>query len=544
MREIFFLKVIDWLRPIFERLGVDYPAMRHVLAVKLIMDTRRLPVVLGSRTRTKRKESNLFLKSLWVYALIGLFLIPMNLLPGNYLFRTSLVFGIILFMVMTSMIADFSSVLLDTRDLSILWTKPIRSRTLHAAKTVHICIYLILLTGALGLPSALIGLIKFGPVFFLLFLLNLLFIDLTAVSCTTFIYLIVLKCFDGERLKDMINSVQIFLSIAIAVGYQLVLRAFDGTATQLTFSPAWWQLFVPPLWSGAMIEWLIGSSERTGYMALLGLLGLVIPIILLIVNQAFSTSFEQAIIKLSMQRGKGNMQFSRLSQWTSRLLCRNREERLFFRFASSIIKQDRTFKLKVYPSIGIAFIFPFIFLMNSLSDSSWNQLSKGSGYFYAYFCLIMIPTVLLMLKYSSAYKGAWTYRAAPIQSHTALFSGALKAVFTQLFLPVYLILSIALLFLFKWTILPDLLAVLLTASIYTVICSHYCLDGDLPFSVSFDAAPASGNFIVIFLFLIAGLFAAAHALIRWTFPGFGVPVYCAILFIAGPIVWKKGVART
>ncbi|MFZ3579919.1 hypothetical protein [Virgibacillus sp. DJP39] len=49
---------------------------------------------------------------------------------------------------MTSMISDFSTVLLDVRDKNILSTKPVDKRTISAAKMVHVSIYMSLLTGA------------------------------------------------------------------------------------------------------------------------------------------------------------------------------------------------------------------------------------------------------------------------------------------------------------------------------------------------------------------------------------------------------------
>ncbi|MCO7125454.1 hypothetical protein NIE88_06685 [Sporolactobacillus shoreicorticis] len=537
-----FLKVFDRLKWVFDRMHVNYPVMRQILAVKLLMDARRTPVVLGDRARNKKKGGNLFLKSLWVYALTGLFLVPIYFLGNDYLFKMSLVFSIILFMVMTAMIADFSAVLLDARDQSILWTKPIDSRTLHAAKTVHVCIYLVLLTGAISLPSAIVGLMRSGPLFLLLFLLNLVLIDLIAISCTTFIYLIVLKFFDGERLKDVINYVQIFLSFAIAIGYQLVIRAFDITVNHISLSLSWWQFFVPPLWFGAMTEWLIGGHHNASFLTL-GVLGLVVPIVLILIYHRFSASFERAVMKLSVQTGKGKKRLAWFNRLLGKLLCRKQEEWHFFRFASLMIKQDRMFKLKVYPSLGMSLVFPFIFLMNNLRDASWDQLGNGSGYFYVYFSLLLIPTSLFMLKYSSSHRGAWIYGAAPITNQSAIFSATLKAVFAQLFLPVFLILSVLFLFLFHERILPDLIAVVLTASIFIVISHHYFLDGTLPFSEPFDAAPTSGNATILFLFLIAGLFAAGHAVIRWALPGYGIHIYIACLLIANGIVWKTGVRK-
>lgn len=538
MEKIRFLKFLDRLHWLFERLGVDYTTMRKILAVKLLMDTRRAPIVLNQRMRKKNKEGNLFLKSLWVYALTGLFIVPLNFIGSDYLFRMSIIFSIILFMVMTAMIADFSSVLLDTRDQSILRTKPIDAKTLHAAKTVHICIYLILLTGALALPSAIAGLLRSGPLFLLLFLLNLVLIDLIAISCTTFIYLIVLKFFDGERLKDVINYVQIFLSFTVAVGYQLVIRAFDVTMTNITIGFSWWQLFVPPLWFGAMFEWLLGG-RHAATLSIFVLLGLVVPIVLFLVYQQFSAAFETAIAKLSAQEGTSKRRLGKMNQFFAKLLCRSSEERIFFRFASLMMKQDRMFKLKVYPSLGMSFVFPFIFLLNNLHDSTWSQVSKGSGYYYVYFSLLLIPASLLMLKYSSAYKGAWIYGTTPIKNRSSIFSGTLKACLTELFLPVFLILSLLFLLLFQWRILPDVIAVLLTAPIFCVISYHFCMDDTLPFSEPFDSAPTTGNYMILFLFLIAGLFIATHAMIRWALPGYGILIYIACLLIANMIVWKK-----
>lgn len=68
---------------------------------------------------------------------------------------------------MTSMISDFSSVLLDVRDRSILSTKPIATKTVNAAKFMHIFIYLAYLTIALTTIPLLVGLFTQGIIFFL-----------------------------------------------------------------------------------------------------------------------------------------------------------------------------------------------------------------------------------------------------------------------------------------------------------------------------------------------------------------------------------------
>jgi len=181
MRDFPSLKLLDRFEKVFTSFGVDYPIMRKILQVKLIMDRRRVPTVFSQNNRKsekQQKDKNHYLLSLWIYVLFGLFLIPFTIMGDNYLYQMSLVFGMLIFFVMTSMISDFSSVLLDIRDSNILYPKPIDRKTISAAKLIHIIIYLSLLTVALVGPSLIAGLIKNGILFFLVGLMNVILIDM------------------------------------------------------------------------------------------------------------------------------------------------------------------------------------------------------------------------------------------------------------------------------------------------------------------------------------------------------------------------------
>src|SRR5690606_13879859 len=158
------------------------------------MDRRRVPTVLSqsnNETKKEMKEKNHFLSSLWVYVLFGLFLIPFIIMGDNFLFQMSLVYGLIMFFLMTAMISDFSTVLLDIRDNNILYPKPIERKTISAAKFVHIVIYLSLLTAALAGPGLIVGLLRHGIVFFLVGLLNLILIELLVIALTALIYMLI-----------------------------------------------------------------------------------------------------------------------------------------------------------------------------------------------------------------------------------------------------------------------------------------------------------------------------------------------------------------
>ena len=139
MSDFRVLKILDIFRPLFIRFNVDYPLLRNMLEVKLFIDERRVPILFGD---TKEKKGNFFLKSLWIYALYGLILVYF-IFGEAYMFQMSMIFGIALFILMTSLIADFSPILLDTRDKAITKTKRVDQRTIAVAKSVHILMYLI-----------------------------------------------------------------------------------------------------------------------------------------------------------------------------------------------------------------------------------------------------------------------------------------------------------------------------------------------------------------------------------------------------------------
>ncbi|MEQ2525498.1 hypothetical protein WMO40_02205 [Bacillaceae bacterium CLA-AA-H227] len=205
MKDFQTLKFLDIFKFLFVKLGIDYGVMRRILQVKLLMDQRRVPTIFNQTGKKKEKDQNYFIKGLWMYVLYGALLIPFMILGESYLFQTSIIFGIVMFLIMTSMISDFSSVLLDIRDKTVLATKPVERKTISMAKTIHVCIYLFFLSGALTLPSIIAGLIKHGILFTLLFLIEIIFIDLLIVVLTALIYFVILKFFDGEKLKDIIN---------------------------------------------------------------------------------------------------------------------------------------------------------------------------------------------------------------------------------------------------------------------------------------------------------------------------------------------------
>lgn len=536
MKDFQTLKILDLFRFIFERFGVDYPTMRKILAVKLTMDGRRTSTIFNQHAKKSNKpEENGFIKSLGMYVFISLIFIPLILFGKNYLYQMSAFFGIVMFLVMTSMISDFSNVLLDIRDKGILHTKPIGKKTINAAKTVHISIYLFLLTAALTILPVVVGTFKHGLLFLFMTIIGLILVNLFIVVLTSIIYYFILRFFDGEMLKDIINYVQIALSITIAVGYQVLGRAFSLVDLKITFSPSWWHFLIPPFWFGAPFE-LILNRHSSFYLIGFSILAVVIPVLSIVVYNMMMPSFEKNLQKLTNNSGRSKQKDRKWKNRLAVVVCRSSEEKLFFRFADNMMRNEREFRLKVYPALGLSLVIPFVFLFNKLQVSTYNELSTSKSYLAIYTSCLIIPNAITMLKYSGKYKGAWLYKTAPIQNLAPLYSAVLKVFIANLYFPVYFVLSLIFIGIFGIRIIPDLFIVFVTSILYSVICSHD-IKGSLPFSESFDDAQQNSGLKIILALILAGLFAGVHFAV--TFIPYGVFIYLLLLMTVTFFSWKR-----
>lgn len=527
------LRLLDKFRFLFIKLGIDYELMRKILHIKLTMDERRVPT-LFSQASTKKDKKYGYIKSLWIYVLISLIFIPLMGFGDNYLFQMSITYAMIIFMIMTSMISDFSSVLLDIRDRTILSTKPITAKTINAAKFMHILIYLTYLTIALTVIPLLFSLYKQGIFFFIIMLFELVLINVFVVVLTAILYIVILRFFDGEKLKDMINYVQIGLSLVLMIGYQFLARSFELVNLNIEMEFHWWSVFLIPMWFAAPFELLL-NGDRSLFTIVFSVLAIIMPILSIWLYVKLIPTFERNLQKLLSTSKSKKEKPNFLKAFLLKIICRTDEERAFYRFASLMMKQEREFKLKVYPSLGFAFVIPFIFMINLFRFEDVDY-SVSMGYLNIYFSMLIIPTAVFMLGHSAKYKAAWIYKIFPLKGYSDLKKGSLKAFLVKLYIPLYVVLSVVFCFIYGTRIIPDLLAVLVASCLYTVFC-YISYGSKIPFTKPYDEINDAQGWIALALFIPIGVLAGIHYFMA-TQITYGVLIYLAVLVIVNFVVWK------
>ena len=540
MEDFKILKLVKKFEFLYKKIGVDYDTMILILRMKLTMDGRKIPTVLSGSQGNDDKDKNQFKRSLIYYCILGLLCMMMIIIDVNIMIQMTIYFGMIMFMIFSVFISDFSSVILDVRDKNLIGIRGVGLKTVNAAKITHIMIYIFQITLALCGFSILAS-FKYGITFCLVFILEIVFIDIFMITVTALLYFVILKFFDGEKLKDMINIVQIVLTVVIVVMSQLMGRIFNVVEISSEYNIKLVHCFLPPMWFAAPLEMINkGSVEKD--LLILTMIGIVIPIIAIIIYSRISNSFENYLIKLNSSESKVKKK-NTLAFKLSKYICRNKEERMFFNFSHEIICKERELKLKIYPDVALSLVFPVIFLFIAGENkggflNALNQLKNSNSFLTMYFMLIAIPSITMMMQYSENYKGAWIYNVVSIENRKLMYRGCIKAFIYKFIIPMFIICSLIYIAIFKTKVIVHLIAMFLVMLI-TIVGSFNITEKNLPFSLAFSVNSKNQNIgKTLLLMAVVAIFAIVHYVLLKIY--MGIYIYIGVLILATIIVWNKG----
>lgn len=537
MKEYKFLKLLDTFKGIYTKIGVDYDKMRLILSMKLTLDSRRTSTIMMNSAEGDSEEGkNSFNKALIMYAIMGIFIGLTTMFSFNKMYTYTISFGMFMFLILTIFISDFSNVLLDMRDKNIIGTKGIDNKTINAAKLTHICYYIFLTSLALSWLT-IIGMFRSGILIGVIFILELIIIDIFMVVITALLYLLILRFFDGEKVKDIINFVQIALTIIMTISYQFLGRMFDIVDLNIIYESKIWNIFLPPMWFAAPLYAIDGGQINKIIITLI-VLAFLVPIIAITLYIKNTSKFEDSLSKLNIAKNNEKERKNGLFYKIGRYMCRNNEEKAAYDLSVCIIKREREFKLMTYPSLGFGIVFPLLFIFMFSMDFI-NEIKNISLYMSLniYWFVFMVPTLLMTLQYSNNYKAAWIYEAAFISDKSNIYKGAYKALISNLLLPLYLFESIIFIVIFGIKIVPILIITFAFLLIFVVI-EHLIGKNSLPFTLKFGEVNKSQNIINTLLgMVILGIAVGINYFMLFNI--YALVTYGIILIIIAFIMWSK-----
>ena len=525
------LKLLDWLRPFFVAQGIDFEQLKAIVRVKLTMDNRRVRVSGGfGQQNADKPAKNSFVITLAIHTFFGLLVGILILTVDNVVSSMLVIFAYLMFMMAMTLITDFSSVILDSNDNTIVLTRPVADNTLLTARIVHVLSYLLSMMLALVFFPMIFTGYKYGLLAGVSFIVVSILATLLVVFLTNLLYLGLMRFTSEEKLRDVINYFQIALTLFFMGGYRLV-SSFGSVSFLSNTAPVikWWYYFLPPVWMAKTMETTASGVLGVGNMLGIGLT-LVVPIAaILVMNKVFAPLFSQKIAGLdnaTRTNSTDKIAQKNTTNWVSRLAniaTTNATERGVFEFVWKMTARDRKFKLTVYPGLAyFLLIFPLSFLGNG-STRSLSNIGESSLYiFFIYATALTGSTVRNAAVYSDQFKAAWIYQIIPIEHPAQVLTGTFKSLFLHFVAPIYLVLSVLIIALWGPSVIDDLIyGFFVNLSIDLVSCLLF--DKKPPFSVEASSASKGGNFARGLMFAIillgAGLFHWALSNVSYVITG-------------------------
>lgn len=536
MEDFFSLKILDLFRPIFEAFGVEYEKMRLIVSMKLTLDKRK---------NNSSENKNSLMQSVILYLVIGLVASRIIVMPIDIMTKMTVLFALIFVMLLTCFITDFSSVILDTYDRHIIGITDVKDITLNMAKIVHIIIYISIMSLSISAFSIIMILMAYNIGFCLLFILCMILMDFLLIMMTSVIYYLLIKIFKGEKLKDVLNLFQIFMIFVFSIMYYFITSSLSDIQINYTFSINAYDLFIPFMWFASLFCVIFYGKIQTLYI-IMAILGIIVPILSILIYIKLTPAFERNLDKLeqvSYNEKDSKSKKSFVSKLANKI-CKNNEEKSFFEFIYTNLSRDREFKTRVYPTLASGIIMPLVLFFvtydRSISIMEYlKSLSTTNNFLNIYLAVILLQNCILLLKYSKEYEASFIYDVLPISKKKNIYSAEFKVIIIKLFVPVFIIIGIPYLILFKAKFIVHLL-IAFVSTIFISMGTFRVNDKLLPFSEDYAVTANTSNFLNIIKSIgFVGVAVLLHYLIILKTPYIFSVAYLILLILIMKIIWNK-----
>ena len=540
--EPFVLKVVDKCVKPFLSKDLNYGQIREMLRLKLIMDSRRVsPALQNNGKKIGKEPKRSMILTCLVYMGLGIFIASMQVMP-NMFGANTISFAMLIFMLFSVYISEYSAVLLDTTEKSFYGALPIGKNEISTAKNIHIAYYIGTIAASMMLPSVVVGFISKGILYGLAFTLVSIVIVVVCLHLAGVIYYLLLKVFSGEKLKDILSGFQIFMTIAIILSYQIVPRVISiagFSKGQITFSPFYFLL--PSAWFSAVLESLFGVG---GQWYIYVLAGITVPAVILLevlYKKKVMPEFEGELDKLT-ETAKENKSLSPFSKLMCKLLSKDEQENAFMKLVLIQVSRNRDMKLKLYPQLANVFILPIIMVLPQITGEKGftgfiENLRQGRwGLALLYFTGLTSASIYMIIGQTENPESIMFYQILPIENLSKCIRAGVKVVLFRYLTPIFVALSALLLGVYGFGIIPDVIIAYLSFIFVTGFIIRISA-WVLPFSYESDAASAGNNLLMFFMSLF--VFAVLGWIHIFWLKTLGLQLIgIAVMIMANLVLWK------
>jgi len=416
----------------------------------------------------------------------------------------------------TTVISELADGLFHPFDLAVTGHLPISGFTRFVSRFSELVILLGLLTFNLNLCPA---------IFFLfmtetsLLAVPLLLVSGFAASVFTaslclVLYALLTRILGRLRLRGFLIHINMLITLGVLALMINIGPLLHSDALNATTEGEWPILF-PPAWFACLSLDMLGLQEGGSTASILGALALAVALIPLFLAAMGAEGFLRGLAGSSAARG-GHSAPGLPMRLFERLFV-GLSEKAAFQFTAINLGRDKGFRMKTYPILGIPVLM--------ISMSFFEEKQPLFFIFMLHLVNIYLPLVLSFLQFGDHFRASWIFDSLPLTGPKHFLRGAEKAFIYRTVLPLFLINTCVLAFL--WHPLEGVLnaAYALLAGLF-IVGDKFRKMNRYPFSMRFKGVSTEELFGSGFsAFLVFGVLVVVH-----------VTLYESPVLLAGALV--------
>ncbi len=547
----FLVKLVLLPTSFYQGLGIDTTQLKAILQTKIILGDRTPTGIRAiKRANQKKPTSGISITQFIMSVVLGLVFMFSFFIGINYETKLTLYFSMFMFILASTLMADFTTVLIDVRDNFIILPKPVNDITFLASRLLYIIVYIL----KTSLPMTFMGMgfvgyfIGIWPL--IVFIVMVLLVTLLTIFFINAIYIVVLKITTPQKFKTIISYFQIAVAILIYASYQIVPRLISKTeSATFNINNNDWIFLAPPYWFACAWQYL--TTFNGGFtMVFYTMLSIAVPFVSIwFVIKYLAPSFNQKLAMISSSSGeeqtfKQTIQtqkpisnktglIEKISKWVTPIGA----ERVGFMLTWKMTSRSRDFKMKVYPSLGYLAVYLVLMFLNNNNDGSESgfKLPPADSFVYifvVYFSNFVLITALGYLVYSEKYKAAWMYYIPPVDKPGKFILGSVKSILFKFYVPLVITILVGAYFLLGAASLPNFMLGVCNQALIILTIAYITIN-QMPFSALAGNKTKGNSFVRgLFTMLIPVSVGLVHYLIR-SF----LPVVVLLTLLSGIAIW-------
>jgi hypothetical protein len=406
----------------WEKLGVDYEQWRILVRTALKLDFRTTG--LGGSAYNTHSEGGWgkVIAPVMLYIVMGSVFAFLATVIDDVFLSGILVLTFVMFIVGTTLLLDYQSVITSPDDYLILAFQPISSRTYFAARLTNVIVYTVLMTTAFGMPSMLVYgfMIRgFNP---LLGAAAILAIYGTSVATSLAIlvsYASILRVVPAYRLKRALTYLQVVMSFLVYGGFAIIGPLFDDQTVLQALQRTPWLFVHPAAWFASYLDLATGRHGLTE----IGLTLLSIGVLSLLVRSAsgrLSLDYAERLGALLATSAplKPSSVARRRGFWFNR-----DEARAVSLLIRAQFKHDQKLRLGVLGIVPLTIFYLYSGIRQGAILDPFETQPDMAQDAIVYLAVLLFPTIIqVCLTRSDAYRASWIFYTCPADTSRLVLS--------------------------------------------------------------------------------------------------------------------------